>query len=136
MKKSVVVLLIVIYAAAIVFVNFFGMEFLAFNEVVYTESVECINSDMIEHSTGEYKYAVVKYTPGVTYTIEHKVYPENATNKNVTYIYDENSIMSISPLGIVTFNEPTKRITDFTIIIRTMDGKDRETKIMLSLRKV
>lgn len=136
MKKSVVVLLIVIYAAAIVFVNFFGMEFLAFDEVVYAESVECINSDMVMHSTGEYKYARITYSPGVTYTIEHKVYPENVTNNKVTYIYDENSIISISPLGVVTFGEPTKRITDFTIIIRTMDGKDREAKIMLTLIKM
>lgn len=137
MKKSVIVLLIVIYIAAIVFVNFFGMEFLAYDKIVYAERVECINSDMVLHSSGEFKYAIVRYSPGVTYTIQHKVYPEDVTNKNVTYIYDEdNGVMSISPLGIVSFSEPTKRITDFTITIRTLDGKERETTILLSLRKI
>lgn len=136
MKKSVIVLLIVIYVGAIVFVNFFGMEFVSYDQIVYADSVECINQDMVLDPSGEYKYAVVFYSPGVTYTIEHKVYPENVTNNKVTYIYEENPIMTISPLGVVSFNEPTKRITDFTIIIRTMDGKDRETKIVLSLRKV
>ena len=91
MKKSVIVLLMVIYVAAIVFVNYFGMEFLAYDKIIYAESVECINSDMKLHSTGEFKYAIVKYAPGVTYTIQHKVYPENVTNKNVTYVYDENN---------------------------------------------
>ena len=135
MKKSVIILLLVIYISAIVFVNFFGMEFLSYDQVVYVERVECINSDMVPHSSGEYIWTKITYTEGVTYTIEHKVYPENATNNNVTYIYDEdNGIMTIDQYGIVRFSKPKKRITDFTIKIRSLDGKDRETTIMLSLR--
>ena len=43
MKKSVIVLIGVIYVLAIAMVSFFGLNIDTFNENIYVESVKCIN---------------------------------------------------------------------------------------------
>ena len=47
MKKSVIVLIFLVYLASIVFINIFGMKILAYDTEVYATGIECINDDMI-----------------------------------------------------------------------------------------
>ena len=134
MKKSVIILIFIIYIASIVFINFFGLKILSFEENIYATSVECINSDMKVSSDGTYKFVGLKYTTELTYTIEHKVYPENATNNKVEYIYDKTANISIDQnTGIVTFKKPTNIREDHIITIRTLDGTNKEAIIKISV---
>lgn len=135
MKKSVIVLIFLIYLASIVFINIFGMKILSYDEQIYTQSIECINSDMTLHSSGEYKWVMLNYTDGLTYTIEHRVYPENATNRKATYIYDTSSpYFSIDKNGICTFKNITSSDV-FTVTLKTSDGTNKTTIIKFVIIK-
>lgn len=108
MKKSVIILIAVVYILSIFVVSFLGLEIASFNKIVYVENIEIINevdgdSCMVSsekrvcvkenHNTGD-KYFVVKFDPFAEATvvnIDWRVYPDNATNKDVTIIYDEEN---------------------------------------------
>lgn len=113
MKKSVVILIGLIYAASIVLVSFFGLQYKQFNEIVYVSSVEIINAPdktAVDKETGEEikTYFVYKdeATGLRTFQIEWRVEPiETVTNKNVKFIYTEDPRFSVSETGLVTFYE-------------------------------
>ena len=44
MKKSVIILILIIYIGSIVFVGFFGMKMVSYNPTILPEKIECINS--------------------------------------------------------------------------------------------
>ena len=135
MKKSVIVLIFLIYLASIVFINIFGMKILSYDEQIYASSIECINTDMNLHSSGEYKWVMLNYTDGLTYTIEHRVYPENATNRKATYIYDtENPNISINKNGVCTFSNITSSDV-FTVTLKTSDGTNKTAIIKFVIMK-
>ena len=135
MKKSVIVLIFLIYLASIVFINIFGMKILSHDEQVYATSIECINEDMKPHSSGEYKWVMLDYVEGLTYTIEHRVYPENATNSKATYIYDtDNPSLSINKNGVCTFSNITSSDV-FTVTLKTSDGTNKSTVIKFIIMK-
>lgn len=134
MKKSVIIIIFIIYIASIVFINFFGLKIASFDVYIYATKVECINSDMKLSKDGTYKYVGLFYTKDLKYTIEHKVYPENVTNNKVEYIYDTTSTISIDQnTGIVSFGTPRDDREDFTIKIRTLDGTNIETTIRITV---
>ena len=120
MKKSVVILILIIYIASIAFVGFFGMKMLSYNEVIKPERVEIINQDLKQtsDSEGEYKYIVIDLEETTSYTLEWKVYPENAS-QDVEFVYDKtNQVAQVNAWGAVTFN---KKET-ITIIVRASGG--------------
>ena len=107
MKKSVIILIGVVYILSIFVVSFLGLKIDAFEQVVYVERIEIINEvdgDACkvssekricvkeDHDDGE-KYFVVKYDPfaeATVVTIDWRVYPDNATISDVSLIYDED----------------------------------------------
>ena len=120
MKKSVIILILIIYIGSIVFVGFFGMKMVSYNPTVLPERIECINSDMklvipkdendqpIEAEA--YKSVRLRWTEGLQYQLEWRVYPDNASQK-VQFIYtsematiDENGLVSFSKHGTLTFS--------------------------------
>ena len=86
MKKSVILLIALIYAAALLFVGFLGRNPKVFEEVIPVERVEIINQEMAVHSTfGRYVTITPDAKGRMQYQLEYKVYPENATTKTVTF---------------------------------------------------
>lgn len=126
MKKSVLILIGVIYIMAIAVVSFFGLQMETFNETVYVEKVECINENILVTSSA--KYIIVDYVndeenPTVV-QLEWKVTPDNATTKTVRFIYDEEStIAEVTNFGTVIFH---KKGT-ITVTIATNDGRAKDT---------
>ena len=51
MKKSVVILIAIIYVASIALVSFFGLQFKVFEEVIPVESVEILNDGLKHNDT-------------------------------------------------------------------------------------
>ena len=120
MKKSVIILILIIYIGSIVFVGFFGMKMVSYNPTVQPERIECINSDMklvvpndengqpVESES--YKSVRLRWEEGLQYQLEWRVYPDNASQK-AQFIYtseiatiDENGLVTFSKHGTLTFS--------------------------------
>jgi len=132
MKKSTIIIIVLVYLASIVIINFFGMAIFSYNTKIYAESVVCINQDMNLNSEG-IKQANLSWKDGLTYRIEHKIYPEDVTVKTVSYIYDTNNqYITIDDDGFVRFiKKPPRKINSFSISLKTNDGTNIETPILL-----
>ena len=133
MKKSVVILILVIYLVSVALVSFFGLQYKTFDEVIYTESIEFLNDDIKTKKDGTL-YAVVPKDESTglwTYQIKYRVYPDNATNSEVEYIYDttaEGVTVDVTT-GVVTFHDEEGGA--LTITIKPKDGTDISATIQL-----
>jgi hypothetical protein len=136
MKKSVVVLIGIIYIAAIALVSFFGLKAKEYNSVVYASSIEIINEGlMVDEETGE-RYAVVfaDATGKLAYQIEHRVGPDNVSNKEVEYVYNRNNGdgITIDSNGVVSFAEAGSSIR-VSLVAKDGSGTTSETITIYAL---
>ena len=137
MKKSVIILIAIIYVASIVVVSFYGMAFEIFDPVVYVEKVE-LEGDNLQ--SGEYldpptNHFLVLYpdSDGIyRYQIKAKVTPSDATNKKLNYVFDENDAVTIDSTGLVTITEPTA----VTIHIISTDGTNQSVSIQIYAKRL
>ena len=108
MKKSVVILIAIIYVAAIALVSFFGLQYKVFEEIVSVERIEILNEGLQEHaSLGKYIIINPDENGDRRFQIQYRVYPDNATNNEVEFSYDkQNTNVTIDENGVVTFAGP------------------------------
>ncbi len=127
MKKSVIVLIGIIYIAAIVFVGFFGMKVTAYDEMIYITNIECTNEGIRENADGT-KTLRFNYVDGGdvlenTLTLTYKVYPDNSTLKGAdaaTLVYDENTtVATVDGLHITFLKKGV-----LTVQIKSKDGSN------------
>lgn len=123
MKKSVVILIGLIYVASILVVTFFGLKHNTFFDDIVVENVEIINEG-IRYTRDGQKYIVI--SPGeTTFQIEYKVTPEDAVNKNVSFVIDsQNSIATVDENGLVTFSDIGSVIV-YVVADDTSGAKDK-----------
>ena len=119
MKKSVIILIGVIYLLAVCAVSFFGLKTQVYNEKIYITNIEIINEDVKQTSEGE-NYIIFDYDEAnPSFIIQRKIYPENASTKVVEYLYDEtNAFATVDNNGIVTFNSKGA----ITVYVTAKDG--------------
>ena len=134
MKKSVVILILVIYLASVALVSFFGLQYKTFDEIIYTEKIEFLNDDIKTMDDGSL-YAVVKQDESTglwVYQIKYRVYPDNATNSEVEYIYDKQKpgVTVDTTTGVVTFEERGA----LKVTIKPKDGTDISATVTLRAR--
>ena len=89
MKKSVIILIAIIYIASVALVSFFGLQFKVFEEIIPVERVE-ITNEVADHNDTWGDYVVITQPDEngeVRYRIDYRVYPENATNTDVSFSY-------------------------------------------------
>ena len=106
MKKSVVIIIGLIYALSIVFVTLFGLKHQSFNEIIYVNQVEIIEEKASYMSNG-LKYLLLSPDENgiCQYQLKWTVSPDNATNSNVNIIYDKSiTYVSVDENGLVTFD--------------------------------
>ena len=107
MKKSVVILIALIFIASVVCVSFFGLQFKTFDEIIYVESIELLDENLKTNDQGE-KYVVI-YPDDKgerKYQIKYRVHPDNATDDDVIFAYDEqNTFATVDENGVVTFTK-------------------------------
>jgi hypothetical protein len=130
MKKSVVILIALIYVAAIAVVSFFGLQFKVFNQVVPVSSIVIDNKDLKYIEGNPTPTAIIHLNEdGVAhYQIKCTVLPVEATNTKVYYSYDyQSQIASVDENGLVTFTGIG--ILEVTII--PQDGSDVSAKIKI-----
>lgn len=105
MKKSVVILIALIYAASIVLVGYLGLKAKTYNDVYPVERLEILNEYIESPGTGD-KYIVFNHRDGEDPTLqfECRVLPENATDKKIIYkLEGDVTIATISEDGLLTF---------------------------------
>ena len=107
MKKSVVILIALIYVAAIALVSFFGLQYKMFEEVVPVDSVEITNDGQkYSPSQGDYIIVMPNEKGERRLKIDYRVYPDNASNTTVDFAYEQSHVASVDEYGVVTFTGP------------------------------
>ena len=128
MKKSVVILIGVIYFAAVALVSFFGLQFQVFKQDIEVTSVEILNESVKDGQVTIY----LDDSGKAQFLVEYQVLPNEATNKNVRFLltnFGETQAGSIDSSGMITFNgegvaqvqvfaEGTDKHADFFIIVK------------------
>ncbi len=133
MKKSVIILIALIYIASVALVSFFGLQFKVFEEVIPVERVEITNEGLDYNSTwGDY-YVVTPNEKGeLRFQIQYHVYPENATNTKVNFSYQAmpEGCATIDEYGVVSFSSAGM----IKVFVITTDGGDAQDTITLIAR--
>ena len=129
MKKSVIILIAIIYIASIALVSFFGLQYKIFDEVVSVERIEILNVGLRENATwGKYVIISPDAKGEWKYHISYRVYPDNATDSRVEFSYDtQNSNVSVDSTGLVTFKAPGM----VKIQIIAVDGSNASTTLTI-----
>ena len=129
MKKSVVILIAIIYIASIALVSFFGLKFKVFEEIIPVESVEILNEGLKENEMwGKYVTITPDENGEWNYQILYRVYPDNATNNKVDFNYDEqNKVATVDEFGVVHFTSPGM----IKVTLIPLDGSDTSATITI-----
>lgn len=131
MKKSVVILIALIYVTSIAAVSFFGLQFKIFDEVISVERIEILGAQDGGEGVGNYVIITPNAEGEYKYQIDYRVYPDNATNNKVDFATDPNITIknySVDENGVVTIDKPGVMATIFVV---ATDGSHVETTIKI-----
>lgn len=126
MKKSVVMLILVIYVASVAVIGVFGMKSVLYDEKIYIEKITCINKEAkdaevtIDGRTLTIQKVVIDYKESeeTTFWIQWRVFPEDASFRRVEFVSGNENVATVDGQGIVRF---IKKGT-VTIYINALDG--------------
>lgn len=133
MKKSVVILIAVIYVMAVVLVSFFGIQAELLEETVYVNKIEIINKDTTYATDGVTKTIDIYFNGKDTaeYQLQWRVTPTNASNNKVFFDYDKTrTFVTVDENGLVTFTRPGV----ITITLTPQDGTLIEAPPSITIR--
>ena len=105
MKKSVVILIALIYVASIVLVGYLGLKAKTYNDVIYVEMLEITTEYETSPTTGE-KYIVFlpESADERSIQIQAKLTPEDASDTKIIYTLEKDcTTATISEDGLLTF---------------------------------
>ena len=158
MKKTLIIIILVVYIASIAIVNFFGLEIKVFDGITYVESIECAtitvqneNPVTLEpkqqlHGKPLFVFEFIPAPEDAPYTTEdesiitnpnavqinYEVFPHLADETSVKFEYDLNAAE-----GVVVFHEVSKTFVFLkpnkiiTITVRSTDGSNKSTQIQV-----
>lgn len=134
MKKSVIIIIAVVFVISIALVNFLGVKPKVFNEVVYVSSISFVDENIKVSVDNEGKIQKsIRLSPDENgdrkYQINYTIGPEDATNKGVRYAISSKSA-TIDENGLVTF---TKK-GDAIVTIMPDDGSNCSDTLTISFR--
>lgn len=140
MKKSVILVIAVIYVLAIVVVGFIGIRMKIYNANVYVEKIECVSDNYRKcnenddfYQKGYDGYISVIYEENLKVLIKCNIYPENASEKKLEYIYDKSS----TTYTLTCNDDGTANVEFFkggsaTIIVKSTDNVGTSIKILIN----
>ncbi len=158
MKKTIVIVLLVVYIASIAVVNFFGLEVKVFDGITYVQEIQCNtvtvqNEDSVtvesKQMLGGKPLFIFDFIPApenAPYTAEdesiinnpnavqinYEVLPHLADEAGVKFEYDREAME-----GAVVFHELSKTFVflqpnrAITITLRAIDGSNASTQIVI-----
>lgn len=133
MKKSVIILIGIIYVLGIVLVNAFGLKMAEFQTKVYVDSVSFVNNDIYTQEVDgeEIKKVDIYLSERNIYQLEWEYTPDNATETDVIFTYDETkNIGTVDENGLITFYKKGVLV----VYIRTVDGTSKSDSIKFIVR--
>ena len=141
MKKSVIILIAIIYISAVAVVSFFGLK----PDVVITDvKISEINIDETANNSGTKVVAVYDDNgDGVwEYTVRFSISPMDATNASLSIMYEPeevviSEIVETDTVNGVKYMEFTVTHTvkeTFDVTIRADDGGGANDKVVIRLR--
>ena len=160
MKKTIVIVILVVYIASIAVVNFFGLAIKQFDGVEYVQEIKCdsitllnenpktynVYKEPAEGEIPEFRFDFIKPPEGEEYTLDpeslaanpnvvrlnYEVLPHLADNAQVTIEFDREGLTNI-----VYFDEATqtfvflKRLKRIEVTIKSTDGSNVQTTIKI-----
>ncbi len=144
MRKSVLFLVGILYLVSIVVVTFFGMQARMDQFKVYVSSVEIVNEGIsvkTDENGNETKSITIRFpnkdATEVSFSIQTKVLPENATNKTLAYTLmnsngepvPEEDARILSD-GRISF----AKTMSVTLIVTSTDGSSKSDSIKIRCR--
>ena len=134
MKKSVVILIALIYAASIVLVGYLGLKAKTYNDVFPVERIEILTEYSEAPDTGD-KYIVFKQTDGEapTLQLECRALPDNASDKKIIYkLASDCTIATISEDGLITFlTDKIDSVSSLTVYIYANQNPAMQEEIIV-----
>ncbi len=132
MKKSVVILIGIIYIASIFVVGFFGMQIKAFDTIIYITDIECTNEEVVTKPDKtkeiEFDYDASKDDMENSIIITYEVFPKNSTLKGtdaVRLTYDPSHKLITKGLWVVDGLTITfKSRGELTFYLKSLDGSN------------
>ena len=133
MKKSVIILIGVIYFAAIAMVSFFGLMPEVYVTEQKVESITIIGDDIvINSSTNQKSVKVFADENGVwEYQLQYVLNPDDATNAKVDFVYDDHPSVTVSDTGLVTYVDHPDGFPSVKIKILATDGSGASDVVTL-----
>ena len=157
MKKVIVIVILAVYIASIAIVNFFGLEISVFDGNVYVSYITCDTVTLQNGNTMElspktkifengqevpvFEIPFIAAPNGEAYTrdeaslvtnpnavvLNYKVYPTDAADPTVEYLYDKDSNVAYFDTAIKTlvFLRPAM----FGLTIKSKDGSNKTMKV-------
>lgn len=146
MKKSVMIIIGIIYVASIVVINFFGMKVFVYNKTIDVEQIVCLNKtdeekgivvSTFESYNGETgtlitikfdKPANKNNRTGTMLQLDLRVLPDNATKKELSFTStaseEEVEFFTIDygkQTGLILFYKPT---SIFEVFVKSTDNSN------------
>ena len=110
---------------------FFGEKEKNFTEVIHVERIEITNEGQKYSETqGDYIVITSDDEGYKSLQIEYCVYPEDASNKEVDFVYEEVEGVTVDEYGLVTFSKPGL----IKVRVIATDGSNTEDTLLIIAR--
>lgn len=139
MKKSVIILITLIFIAAIALVVFLGTNPKDYVTIVYVEDIEITNKDILVDGAGN-KYVIIELDENMCaeYDIECEITPDvddrDSIFANLRMSYDQKEGVTIDEEnGVVYFDLSETSLRNQTIVVKLIpnDGSDCEDSVKI-----
>jgi hypothetical protein len=134
MKKSVILTISIIYILAIVIVGFLGIALKVYNEQVYVEQIKCISEGYIEKPDDPNCNGEIVAELNQEIVIKCQALPDNASNPNFRYDYDESGLGEKYEIVINADGTCTVKLLQKTTIYLSVVPIDRTSNIELTIK--
>lgn len=145
MKKSVLIVIAIIYVVSIVAINFFGMKVSVYNQKINVTEILCLNKTNEDKNITVNEYTSIEgekrksitivfdkaanknTMQGTMLQLETRVFPDNATKKELSYTASDNENIEFftdesgKQTGLILFYGPTRY---FDVVIRATDNSN------------
>ena len=157
MKKSTILLLVIVYVLSFLIIGLLGQAVRAYDPVIYPESMEVVEVDNIAtvqrdviFGTKKYDYYFVvrNYKDGTAVRLKAVVKPDNTSYPNVDFIKDktdtsynldtkENDATIEKNFAVITLNEtPDPVLTTNFMVSTTTPGNKITLKIAITFANI
>lgn len=131
MKKSVVILIALIYVASIALVGYLGLKARTYNDVIYVETLEILHEYKTDSNGAKHIVFIPNDEDDKSFQLNCRVLPENASNQKVIYALENDCTEAvIDENGLLTFTvDGSKQVYSVTVYLYAHQNTDISDKL-------